>query len=71
LQKNADEGFHAQAGQAYNLWQIQGIISNGIENEILEPVDNVEELFTQRRHGGGCGGVRLGAPEVDGVVLNR
>jgi hypothetical protein len=41
------------ARHTYNLRQVQGIISNRVENEVLEPVDNVEELLTQRSHGVG------------------
>jgi hypothetical protein len=42
-------------GHTYNLGQVEGIISNSVENEVLEPVDNVEELLSQRSHGaGGC-----------------
>lgn len=41
----------AGAGQAYNLRQIEGIIADGIEDEILKAVDDIEQLLTQRRHG--------------------
>jgi hypothetical protein len=45
---------HACAsGVTYNLGQVQGIISDGVENEILQPVDHVEELLAQRSHGAG------------------
>ena len=41
--------------RTYNLGQIEGIISNGVEDEVLESVDNVEQLLAQRGHGaGGC-----------------
>lgn len=44
-----------QRGHTYNLGQVQGIISYRVENEILQPVDHVEELLAQRSHGvGGC-----------------
>lgn len=42
-------------GHTYNLRQVQRVISNSVENEILEPVDDVEQLLTQRSHVvGGC-----------------
>lgn len=35
----------------YNLGQVEGIIANRVEDEILQPIHNVEELFAQGRHG--------------------
>jgi len=46
-------------GVTYNLGQVEGVISNGVENKILQPVDNVEELLSQRSHGVGGGVVAL------------
>lgn len=37
----------------YNLGEIQGIIADGVENEVLQPVDDVKQLLAQRRHGAG------------------
>lgn len=37
----------------YNLGQVEGIISNRVENKILQPVYNVQQLFAQGRHGDG------------------
>ena len=34
----------------YDLGQVEGIISNRVENEILQSIHNVEELFAQGRH---------------------
>lgn len=34
----------------YDLWQVQGVISDSIENEVLEFVDNVEKILAQRSH---------------------
>jgi hypothetical protein len=39
-----------QSRTTYNLRQVEGVISDGVENQVLEPVDNVEQLLTQRRH---------------------
>lgn len=47
-------GACASAGGAtYNLGQVEGVIADGVENEVLEPVDDVEELLAQRRHNAG------------------
>jgi len=40
-------------GVTYNLGQIKGIIPDGVEDQILQTVDNVEQLLTQRGHGAG------------------
>lgn len=40
-------------GATYNLGQVEGVIADGVENKVLEPVDDVEELLTQRRHNAG------------------
>jgi hypothetical protein len=40
-------------GATYNLGQVEGVIADGVENEVLEPVDDVEELLAQRRHNAG------------------
>jgi hypothetical protein len=42
----------AFAGKAYNLRQIQRIISNCVEDQILQPIYNAEEFISQRGHGG-------------------
>jgi hypothetical protein len=54
-------------GRTYNLGQIEGIISNGVEDQILQPVDDVEELLAQRRH---CAGlyVLFFAPDGSGLL---
>jgi hypothetical protein len=56
-------------GRTYNLGQIEGIISNRVEDQILQPVDDVEELLAQRRH---CAGVcvRYFAPDGSGLLSN-
>jgi hypothetical protein len=55
-----------QRGHTYNLRQVQRIISNSVENEVLQPVDHVEELLAQRSHGVG-GGVCAFAPNGYGL----
>jgi hypothetical protein len=40
-------------GATYNLGEIERVIADGVENEVLEPVDDVEELLAQRRHNAG------------------
>ena len=40
-------------GATYNLGQVKGIIADGVEDKVLEPVDDVEELLAQRRHDAG------------------
>ncbi len=40
-------------GPTYNLGQIERIIANSVEDKVLEPVDDVEELLAQRRHNAG------------------
>jgi hypothetical protein len=40
-------------GATYNLGQVEGVIADGVENKVLEPVDDVEELLAQRRHNAG------------------
>jgi hypothetical protein len=55
-----------QRGHTYNLRQVQGIISNSVENKILQPVDHVEELLAQRSHGVG-GAVCSFAPNGYGL----
>lgn len=55
----------AQVGQTYNLGKVERVISDSIENKVLQPVDNVEELLTQRSHGAdgaGAGAVSCAAP---------
>jgi hypothetical protein len=42
-----------QGGATYNLWQIQGVISDCVEDEILQAIDDVEQLLAQRSHGAG------------------
>jgi hypothetical protein len=55
-----------QRDHTYNLGQVQGVISNGVEHEILQPVDHVEELLAQRSHGvGGVCGVLLPTAGLD------
>lgn len=45
--------FASARGATYNLGQIERVIADGVENEVLEPVDDVKELLTQRRHDAG------------------
>src|SRR5690242_19141487 len=40
-------------GATYNLGQVKRVIADGVEDQVLEPVDNVEELLAQRRHNAG------------------
>ena len=61
----------AGVGYAYNLRQIQRIISNGVEDEILKPIDDVEQLLAQRRHGAGDCVRRLVPPDGVGFSSNR
>lgn len=42
-------------GQTYNLRQVQRIISNSVEDQVLEPVYNAEQLITERGHVEGWG----------------
>lgn len=51
---------------AYNLWQVQRVISYRVEDEVLELVDDSEQVFTERGHGGG-GGVGVFCPERGSV----
>lgn len=45
---------HAVASHAspYNLWQIERIITDGVEDQVLEFVDYVEEILTESGHVG-------------------
>lgn len=55
-------------GQTYNLRQIEGVIADGVEDEILEAVDDIEQLLTQRRHGAER---RVGYWSLSRACLNR
>ena len=35
----------------YNLWEIQGIVADRIEDQILELVDHSKQVLSQCRHG--------------------
>jgi hypothetical protein len=35
------------------LWEIERVVSDGVEDEILQLVDNVQEVFSQGRHDAG------------------
>ena len=41
-----------EAGGAHNLRKIQGIIANGVEDEILQLVDHAEKILTKSCHDG-------------------
>ena len=46
---------YQHGGATYNLRQIQRVIPDGVEDEILQAIDDVEQLLAQRSHGvGGC-----------------
>lgn len=55
---------------AYNLRQIQRIISNSVEDEILKSVDDVEQFLAQRRHGAGRRVRCLAPPDGFGCYSN-
>jgi len=40
---------------AYDLRQVQRVISNSVENKVLELVDDTKQIFTERGHDGGVG----------------
>lgn len=40
-------------GAAYNLRKIKGVVSDGVEDEILKPVDHRQKLLSQGRHAPG------------------
>lgn len=35
----------------YDLGQVEGVIADGVEHQVLQPVDDVEQLLAQRSHG--------------------
>lgn len=37
---------------AYNLWQIQRVVSNRVEDKILKLVDHAEQVFAEGSHDG-------------------
>lgn len=37
----------------YNLWQIQGIVPNGVENQVLQLVHYAKQILSQGSHGRG------------------
>jgi hypothetical protein len=37
-------------GKTYNLRQVERVIADGVEDEVLKAVDDIEQLLTQRRH---------------------
>jgi len=55
---------YQHGGATYNLRQIQRVIPDGVEDEILQAIDDVEQLLAQRSHGAGC--VLCGAPNGPG-----
>lgn len=55
MEKTTSEGKLQENRGAYNLRKIQGVIANGIENQVLQFVDNSQEIFPERRHGHGPG----------------
>lgn len=56
----------AQEGEDYNLWQIQGVVANGVEDQILELVDGAEQILAESCH---CDGVE--SWETTGVAKER
>lgn len=36
---------------AYNLGQVKGIVADGVEDEILQLVDDTQKILSERRHG--------------------
>jgi hypothetical protein len=37
----------------YNLGEIEGVIANGVEDQVLQLVDGDEQILTESCHGGG------------------
>ena len=37
-------------GLTYNLRQVEGIIANGVEDKVLKPIDDIEEIFSEVGH---------------------
>lgn len=56
----------ARGGEDYNLWQIQGVVANGVEDEILELVDGAEQILAESCH---CDGVE--SWKTTGVAKER
>ena len=40
---------------AYDLGQVQRVISNSVKDKVLERVDDSEQIFTERGHDGRVG----------------
>jgi hypothetical protein len=55
---------------AYNLWKIERIIADGVENEVLKLIDSPQKIFPKRSH---CASVPKSAllrcQEWDGMGL--
>lgn len=46
-----------QNGQgAYDLWQVQGVVANGVEDEVLKLVDGDEQILAEGSHDCGWAG---------------
>jgi hypothetical protein len=39
-------------GETYYLREIKGVVSDGVEDKILQLVDDVQEVFAEGRHSG-------------------
>lgn len=50
MQANISANSAQPAGQTYNLRQIERVVANSVEDKVLQPVDDVEELLAQRSH---------------------
>jgi hypothetical protein len=42
-------------GVAYNLREIEGVIANGVEDQVLQLIDGPQQVVAERSHGSGCG----------------
>lgn len=38
-------------GKAYNLWEVERIVANCVEDQVLQPVDHAQEILAKCRHG--------------------
>ena len=56
----------SRGGEDYNLWQIQGVVANGVEDQVLELVDGAEQILAESCH---CDGIE--SWETTGVAKER
>jgi hypothetical protein len=50
IEISARAPFHVLRGKAYNLRQIQRVIADGVEDQVLQPVDYVEKFISKCSH---------------------